>query len=82
MGTIATVAVDRKGDQPLAAVIARLDAFWPAVTVTVAADAVTVSSDDHDADALTAIWTCALLNERLVAAGSARRQRVLSDLVA
>lgn len=79
---IATVPIDSKDDRHLAAVIARLHALWPAVTVTQDANAVTLSSTEHDADALTAIWTCALLNELLVTAGASRRQGVLTDLVA
>ena len=81
MGTIASVRVEARDRDHVVAAIARLEAFWPGAKAAVKPDVIMLLSDRHDAATLASIWKCALLNERLVADGSALRQLVLADLV-
>jgi hypothetical protein len=66
----------------VAACAARVRNLWAGVTVTIADRTVALASTLHANASLELIWTCALLNERLVAANAERRSRVLADLVA
>lgn len=66
----------------VAASVARVEAFWPGVSATIADGAVALASERFGSEDLERLWTCALLNERLVVENAEHRSRVLADLVA
>jgi len=82
MGDAIQVPVRGEYDEYVIASAARVRAFWPGVSVTIAERTVALASELYARDRLEWIWTCALLNERLVEKSAERRSRVMADLLA
>lgn len=82
MGGTIQLPVNDRDLAHVAASAARVRNFWSGVTVMIADRTVTLASTLDANASLELIWTCALLNERLVAENAERRSRVLADLVA
>jgi hypothetical protein len=81
LGVAIELPVEDRDAAHAAAAAERVAAFWPGASAKVGVRVVSLESDLHAADRLELIWTCALLNERLVADGADRRSGVLADLL-
>lgn len=58
-----------------------LERFYPDIELVHGQRSISLKSDAYDAGQLERIWRAALLNERLLAASSARRRATLETLL-